>query len=240
MKCVICNSEIKSGLLDKPKQCADGSVCNDCYKHFPSLLRIKEMPYFRCKDWISYEKENKEQFTETSSFGLLHLDELHGLFQIESKQTDIYKITDLKSVALTLKKPIQEGNQMYADILFSFELKNHPFSIVIKKKDKLQAKPEGKVIHFSESYSLSVFRNVFQQAVENQYSSIRKMLNEFSRKDLGELEKAKALFMVDDEIDTEEIKKVRNVLIKAFHPDNSSLDSRYSEKINHAYSILIK
>ena len=50
-----------------------------------------------------------------------------------------------------------------------------------------------------------------------------------------------ALFMVDDleNITLDELKKIRNRLIKTFHPDaNDASDTGYSQKISDAYEIL--
>ena len=56
----------------------------------------------------------------------------------------------------------------------------------------------------------------------------------------SELEKAKTLFMVSDNYSVEEIKKIRNRLIKSFHPDGNEFDDEYAKKINNAYDVLIK
>ena len=57
---------------------------------------------------------------------------------------------------------------------------------------------------------------------------------------ISELEKALALFMFDDikDVTEESLKKQRNTLIKAFHPDNNTSNEAYSQKINSAYELL--
>lgn len=57
---------------------------------------------------------------------------------------------------------------------------------------------------------------------------------------IGEVEKALALFMFDsmDEVTQDSLKKQRNALIKAFHPDNAEQNEAYSQKINAAYNLL--
>ena len=59
-------------------------------------------------------------------------------------------------------------------------------------------------------------------------------------RNINELEKALALFMFDsmDEVTEDNLKKQRNALIKAFHPDNNVNNQAYSQKINAAYELL--
>lgn len=48
------------------------------------------------------------------------------------------------------------------------------------------------------------------------------------------------MFMLDGEYTLEDVKKQRNRMLKAFHPDNdSSIDSKYGEKINACYEVLL-
>ena len=59
---------------------------------------------------------------------------------------------------------------------------------------------------------------------------------------IDELDKALALFMFDsmDSVTEENLKKQRNMLIKAFHPDNNESNDTYSQKINTAYDVLYR
>ena len=41
-----------------------------------------------------------------------------------------------------------------------------------------------------------------------------------------------------DDITQDSLKKQRNALIKAFHPDNAEENEAYSQKINAAYELL--
>lgn len=57
--------------------------------------------------------------------------------------------------------------------------------------------------------------------------------------DMGEYERAKCLFMLDDKYTLDELKTQRNRLLKAFHPDNTHDNSdRYIDRINRSYEIL--
>ena len=57
---------------------------------------------------------------------------------------------------------------------------------------------------------------------------------------IGEIEKALALIMFDsmDEVTEDALKRQRNALIKAFHPDNNESNETYSQKINAAFDLL--
>lgn len=63
---------------------------------------------------------------------------------------------------------------------------------------------------------------------------------EQNTEDITEIEKALALFMFDsmDEVTEDNLRKQRNILIKAFHPDNNESNESYSQKINAAYELL--
>lgn len=60
------------------------------------------------------------------------------------------------------------------------------------------------------------------------------------RSQIDDIQKAMALFMFDSmsDVTEENLKKQRNALIKAFHPDNSEDNEIYSQKINAAYDLL--
>lgn len=51
---------------------------------------------------------------------------------------------------------------------------------------------------------------------------------------------ALTLFMIEEPFTLEELKSRRNILIKTFHPDNSSKTNTEAEKINNAFDILKK
>lgn len=57
-----------------------------------------------------------------------------------------------------------------------------------------------------------------------------------------ELKEAMALFMIKDisKMDRPFLKKQRNTLIKAFHPDEGEYDHEYAIVINNAYEVLLK
>lgn len=58
---------------------------------------------------------------------------------------------------------------------------------------------------------------------------------------LSEYEKAKAMFGLDsDDYTLDQIKRIRNKLIKSFHPDESNDDDSYAKKVNSAFDILKK
>ena len=56
----------------------------------------------------------------------------------------------------------------------------------------------------------------------------------------SDLDKAMALFMIDDikDITEEALRKQRNTLIKAYHPDEGIDNDTYAQKINDAYNLL--
>ncbi len=62
----------------------------------------------------------------------------------------------------------------------------------------------------------------------------------YNEPESSDINKAMALFMIDDVKDVTEdmLKKQRNVLIKAYHPDSGMDSDVYAQKINDAYSIL--
>ncbi len=244
MICKICNKEIKNTLFSSSVKCADGEICAVCKKRIPPFLVPKNYMGHECKTWITYTEQLQPLFQETSVYGSLKLDELHGLICISANEKGSYfAIKDISNLAITLKNLHAKERQVYADVLFSFEMKAYAFSYktTIKRNVRCPMTIEGnKATNIEEPYDLSMFRQMFQQAIRHQYDEAMGMLNALSKEKFTSLQKAKALFMVEDDVEEEELKKVRNVLIKAFHPDNSGMDARYTRIINERYEQLKK
>ena len=61
-----------------------------------------------------------------------------------------------------------------------------------------------------------------------------------SQAPLNDISKALALFMFDslEDVTEEKLKKQRNMLLKAYHPDEGIADDTYSQRINTAYSLI--
>ena len=87
---------------------------------------------------------------------------------------------------------------------------------------------------------LCMFETLINRAWERALNS-RNLDDFFGAVDEREYVLAKATLLVDDAYDMDEIKKQRNKLIKAFHPDTMDDDedaAYYAQKINDAYGIL--
>ncbi|WP_036607569.1 hypothetical protein [Oribacterium sp. P6A1] len=93
------------------------------------------------------------------------------------------------------------------------------------------------ILNFGTCYLIRKGR--YEQEESNQSQNENTQSDTNSSTDLN---KALALFMFDslNEITEEKLKRQRNILIKAFHPDNALSDDEYSKKINNAYSILLE
>lgn len=64
--------------------------------------------------------------------------------------------------------------------------------------------------------------------------------NQTNASQYNDYQEALALYMLTCPYTKEEVRKQRNRLLKTFHPDESSDNSRYAQKINKAYDILMK
>lgn len=232
-------------------------------KHCAAKIHPRIMPYAKTdwnfedyNDYISWEEETKEernQFDPDYDYrNILSIDMDHGLFSVGSgkKAGMVFRFADIDSYELNFKpQELKEGilgDKVQGDEYITLQLSrpNVYLEEVVNYGVKVRARKKGIIstkfeYGFSKEFSEIVRAFAICVYLESQ---TRKKANDIIQESqrISEIEKALALFMFDsmDEVTTENLKKQRNALIKAFHPDKNETNEAYSQKINAAYDLL--
>lgn len=248
MSCIIC--EKPAGIGSTRLQ--NGRVCKDCTSKLPSIM-LRGRPYlqeYTLKYAMDYVSKNMEKFQATASYGKLHIDEIHGLFAVsdalnkENKPksgNNIFSVYDLGDVGLCCNSPRFSRGNVFADIEFTCSIENPRvlFKVVIKRNAKCVSKRSGfNDIDWNEPSDLSMFRTLFNNMLSGAFERIANLLCGKTIYEF-ELEKARALFMLDENYTNDNLKKARRLLMKAYHPDVAGEDvTREAQIINDSYNLL--
>lgn len=253
--CVICGN--KTGVF--AFKCADGSVCSDCESHIPISARkyLKQAPAYIVERTIENDRKTtafcRKNFVETASYGCLRLDECHGLFAIcdekmeengrlKAQCHDVFSALYVKDFALSIQNMEASPNSVKVSVVFTAEM-DKP---IIRLKRTLKTatcyvkRLDETHITYTEPSDLTLFRNIMNQMVRDAWERF----DYKNRQDLItpralELFKARALFMLGEGYTENELKKQRNRLIKAFHPDEGEEEmTKYATIVNESYKIL--
>ena len=223
-----------------------GFVCSDCIKALPNLFSLRKLS----EEQVKWFYNHRYKFSETSSLGIMALDEPHALIKINhgfAKKGDnrnVFSLLDMKEVSLSCTNARQNGDHIICDAQLEFTLRcNLQCKRVIKQmlKCPLSDSKQSGYYEVNEPKLLCLFRSMMNQSISNQYSEGKVILEK-----LNEIENsrdrvlAKGILMLPDIYTDEELKRNRNSLIKALHPDNYSdeMASEFTDKINWAYRIL--
>lgn len=234
-------------------------LCDDCAAKIPievSFYGTSNWEYSDYVDYLKWEEETKEeraQFKPDYSYGnktKLLVDTEHGLFSIKDGTSDamVYRFADLNDYELNFRpEEVKEG--LLGDKITGTEYVvvdlNRPKVYIeefIKTGVRLKAKKKGFIKTKYEYELTEEFLDIIRAFTICIYIEIEKRhgSNQAQAADINEIEKALALFMFDsmDEVTKDSLKRQRNALIKAFHPDNDADNDSYSQKINAAYELL--
>lgn len=247
MNCSICGKQVK---FNKKKNCYDGVVCGDCLDKASELFikQSKDLSVSEVELAISYAQKNMEQFSETSSYGDLHIDESHGLFAIckhldaNGKPTgnNVFSIYDLSSVSLCCKTPFVNKEQVYSDIEFSCFLENIRLSIkkTIKKRVKCTSKRVNpKEIQWGYPSDMEMFRTMFNYMLSGASQKINDILCGKTVYQY-EVERAEALFMLPAGYDKKDLDRARALLLKVYSTDENNCQ-REVDIIKKSYQLLL-
>jgi len=195
-------------------------------------LDPNELNIFNCLDLenieLNFIKDKNRKIQNGNVYGNVEL--IFGIKSLDINVKHIVKKNEKTEI-------IQIENQYGYD---------EPYELKIFKSE-FQRMIEKTVNKYNENVKRNneIFENLNKE-MERQQKIYEEMKRESERLEKeknnlqSELEKAKTLFMVSDGYSVEEIKKIRNRLIKSFHPDGNDVGDEYAKKINNAYDVLIK
>lgn len=261
--CLICNKKINFG----GKRATDGFVCKECSRLIPSWVDISVSDKEHLTEAYNSTLEKKNRFRCTASYGKLEIDGVNNLLCIRKNKhdyTDIYYVSELKQVGLfctNLRNTGQQSDHVTCNVKFRLALTNGaskeitiatnetcPYDYVGNKR--VSAFVGNGQIECREPVSVTAFRALFNQMIDNEVASIEEKLS-FIRKTkplLSESEKteewARGVFLFDknEPIDAGVLKQRRNSLIKLYHPDVGNPlfedNNLVTEMIISAYNIL--
>ena len=240
-------------------------LCKECAGRIhPQIMKYakKSWSYPDYADYLAWEeetREEREQFTPDFSYGFgseLMIDTERGLFSIGSGKRGglVFRFADLSDYELDFKpEEVKEGFlgdkvkgnefvavEMNRPNVYLEEVVNFGIKLRLRKKGILSNKYEyelsEKFMEVIRAFTICIYIEVNRREEEEQYQN----RYQEDRNNVGEIEKALALFMFDSmsDVTEEALKKQRNALIKAFHPDNNEANEAYSQKINAAYELL--
>ena len=258
MKCCICGQE--TGKLFGRSIGENERICKNCCNKLPSEMK-KKISEFDMEDIKSYmEKDTRrhpyiiKSFKRTARYGELVLDEHMGYIAFAKKLTDggmlpdscydVFNLADVRDMSFAVLNPAWVKGGIHADveIYISLHSQRLEFRLTIKSDDVCritQTNSDGSCIYEAPEV-LCMFETLINRAWERALNC-RNLDDLFGAVDEREYALAKATLLVDDSYDMDEIKKQRNKLIKAFHPDTMYDDedaAYYAQKINDAYGIL--
>lgn len=247
----------------RPRTEEDFVLCSDCCDKIHSQLldyAYDNWTYSDYTDYLEWEdatREERAQFNPTVVYGQstkLKIDTDRCLFTIGSGYDDIvYRFMDVNVYEMNFKpEEIKEGvvsAKVTGDEYITVELFNPVMSIerTLKSGASYRLREKGFIskkyeYDFSDKFmnAIMAFNACMYIVDQFRYGDSSQANQESESAEMDEVQKALALFMFDsiDEVTQDALKKQRNVLIKAFHPDNNEANESYSQKINAAYDLL--
>lgn len=236
----------------------DGYYCKECANKISAFIDTKTSTTKSIKALIKFNEKRRKSFKATSSFGNLYLDSVNKMICISKGGTsdnpfhlcDIYSIYDLKQISfhcVNVRNIGQKTDNIVCDveIFFATDFITGR-SIIVKNEPCNFTYNNNRQIEYSEPVKLGVFRNIFNQMIEdekfkieNKLEDIRKGMKQINNES-GAVDWAKGVLMLDkgNNYTDREIKEHRNYLMKALHPDTNNVPVEFSQMVNKAFKIL--
>ena len=250
MKCAFCGHDV--GMF-KGKKLSVGQICDECAKFLPEYIKIDEyspISINRMMDWNrQYLKSYQKHFTETSCYGDLHIDDVHGLFAFYPQKyrkfpkncSDIFNILLVEDYSFAMKTShVSSQNKACGTAEFFCELNNLGIRIhKVLKPNVICHIEDVDSEHYRvvEPADLSLMRSTFAQTINNAaYKYNQKFRDDIASKESLDLFRSKCMFMVGDKYTKEEIIMQKKRLIRTF--SNVEDGDVYLFMIRNAYNIL--
>ncbi len=243
-------------------KCQNGNVCKTCLGKLPEVIKysLKEYRGAQLREILTDAslKKNAEIFNETCSYGLLHIDENHGLFcitngknlecgKVKKDSLDVFDSIYVSDLGLSIKTQDVTENAIYVSVNMLCILESPKISINLPIKNKAACKAirtDVNTLTYREPAELTLIRNIF---IQMRLRKIQRYNEEYSKhfisKKTMEEFTARCLMMLPEDYTQEELKKQRNRLLKVYHPDENNIDEnmeKYTQMINDAYRKLKK
>lgn len=253
---------IKTNILTRKKLTDGKYICGTCLKKLPYFLRDYDYDFNTYEDFLNYIKEQQEiyrsLFRETHNYISIHLDTEHSIFYLSDKifgkgiddTTLFLKLEDTEEFELIFVPNTYKegtfGDKLQGKVLMRLRMSNPEFyyetTVAYNESAKVKKNVLGSKITIVDPPELTEFLAYFNAARDTAVA-IKDAACDDTREEnnISELQQAMALFMIDslDNITQEELKSLRNRLIKTFHPDLAgSADTNFAQKINNAYEII--
>lgn len=229
-----------------------GKLCKKCASKLPSLLLTHSdfLQEGTLQNAMDVTRKNMESFCATSSYGKLHIDEMHGLFAL-AKDLDkdgkpksgnnVFSIYNLTDVGLSCTSPRADHSVVVVDVEFRFSV-NNPYlsdSIIVKKGVHCKTKRvDSQHVEWETPSDMVMFKTLFNNMLSGAFEKVNavlcgKTVHEF------EIEKARAIFMLTEDYTAEDLKKARRMMLKVYHPDEAGEEvTREAQIINKSYNLL--
>lgn len=268
--CCVCEKE-NSGLFSA--KCDDGLICRNCISSFLTVVSAKDYRSHTIRSLIAYEKELAEEFVCTSHIGKIYIDEIHNLIAYHrsgrknpEKFCDIFRISDLKELQISITEPKVNGKRLCCDMIFTVHMASYPvfFQKVLKRNlvcnyERIDSKTVSYEMPSEYVAVKFLFSKIIKNCIHKQQSEldylkdVRKLkeqeiekikhLDEAKIKSSGGADKVKATGMLylEKNYSGDEVKKNYKILARLFHPDlNNKTPDVFMKKLNEAYEILKK
>lgn len=250
---------IKTKMLTRTHLKDDRYLCYKCSSCVPGYMQKSFVEGYTLEDYRNFKKyiefSNevlRPKFRETHSYDKIHIDTENYIFCMDyfiDDKTLFFGFEDVTRFNLIfMAEEFKEGmfgDKVRGKVLFELAMDCPPFynEEVLISDAKVSAKKKlfGRKVEYDNPEGMDEFVYFFKRTWEEALEIAQ--YKEDADKTVGasELQQAMALFMIDnlDEITPEELKNLRNKLIKTFHPDEGETeDVRQVQKINTAYDII--
>lgn len=255
--CTECGDKTK--MLFRTHLCDGSYLCSKCTKCVPSYMKssfndkYSYEDYHDFKEYVDYSNEKlRPLFHETHEFHNIHIDTENRIFYMGygiNSETLFLRFAGITRFDLVFKAEDYKegflGDKVTGKILLELGM-NTPYFYreeVLTSNAKAKAKKKlfGSKIEFESPSGMDDFMYYFRRAWEVDMEEAESEYGDYT--DVSpELQQAMALFMLDSLNDTnlEDLKNLRNRLIKTFHPDAGEADdAKNAQKINVAYELIV-
>lgn len=252
------NCGVKTKMLFRTHLCDGTYLCSKCMTCIPSYMKSSFIDkysyedYNTFKEYVDYSnKELRPLFHETHEFHNIHIDTENRIFYMGygiDSETLFLRFAGITRFDMVFKAEDYKegifGDKVTGKILFELGMDTPYFYreevLTTNAKAKAKKKLFGSKIEFENPSEMDDFMYYFNRAWEIDMAI---MENSDYTEVSPELQQAMALFMLDSLEDTtpEDLKNLRNRLIKTFHPDEGEADdAKNAQKINGAYELIVK